>query len=192
MASESPETPPASSTSAIDWTSAYRTHEDGLRKLVAYRMGDEAGAIDDVMQEVAIAVLGEEKKISRPEDPQKIGAWLRSITIHKVQDFWRKVQRRRRLRDRLEGEAPVGANEMPPSPYDWVLRVESIDAVREAMGKLETNSRVLLEQKYNEDITCKELAARHGVAIKTIEYRLKQARAELRRILRQSIAHSGN
>ncbi|MGK0190448.1 MAG: RNA polymerase sigma factor (sigma-70 family) [Verrucomicrobiales bacterium] len=174
----------------IDWSVAYRDHEQGLRKLAAYRMGGEASAIDDVMQEVAIAVLSTESTAEKPKDPQKIGPWLRAVTIHKVQDFWRKVQRRHRLRDRLKIHAPFTAGDAPLSPCDWVLRIENIDAVRDAMGALKIQDRELLEQKYREDITCKELASRHGVAIKTIEYRLKQARAQLRRILHRSPPHS--
>jgi RNA polymerase sigma factor (sigma-70 family) len=167
---------------AIDWAAAYRSHEDSLRGLATKRMGEEATSVDDVMQEVALAVMNSNAS-ARPDDPEKIGPWLRTITIHKVQDFWRKVQRTRQLRDRLEGNAAHSAAEVNQSPFDWVLRVESIAAVRQALEALESPERDLLEQKYRQNLTCRELAAREGVAIKTIEYRLKRARDQMRRIL---------
>ena len=178
--------PKPGSGGAIDCPHAFRTHEAGLRKLAVQRMGEQSGAIDDIMQEVAIAVLGSDEPTNRPDDPKKIGAWLRSVTVHKVQDFWRKVQRSRRLRDHLESSASYSANAPDQSPYDWVLRVESITAVREAMNALDASDREILEQKYRDDVSCRELAARQGVAIKTIEYRLKQARTQLRRMLQNS------
>ncbi|MEZ5329421.1 MAG: sigma-70 family RNA polymerase sigma factor [Verrucomicrobiales bacterium] len=177
---------PGASGDIIDWPQEFRNHEASLRKLAAHRMGEQTGAVDDIMQEVAIAVLGSEKTTGRPDDRQKVAPWLRSVTIHKVQDFWRKIQRSRRLRDRLENSPTFSANDDDQSPYDWVLRVENISAVREALDTLEAPDRELLEQKYREDVTCRELATRQGVAIKTIEYRLKQARAQLRRILNNS------
>ena len=174
----------------IDWANAFRLHEEVLRAIAAKRLGsDQAHTVDDVMQEVALAV---HHAASKPTDPEKIGSWLRSVTIHKVQDFWRKVQRSRKLRDKLSAEGASGPLNEQCSPFDWVLRVERVDEVRDAMSRLDDEDRSLLEQKYRGHRLSRDLASDYRVAVKTIEYRLNKARERLRTELTNGILTNRN
>ena len=122
------------------------------------------------MQEVALASV---KSTNPPTEKAKVLPWLKSVARHKVQDHWRKVGRERRIQKGVTAEEQLSA-------WDWVLRADRIDTVREALGELEPGERRLDVEKYGEDRTCRELADREGVSPKSLEYRLSKAREKLR------------
>ena len=153
----------------IDWDACMLTHGEELRDWVVRQFGGEEG-VDDVMQEVALASV---KSSNPPTEETKVLPWLKSVARHKVQDYWRKVGRDRRIQE-------IVSVEIAPSEWDWVLEVDRIEAVREALATLETNERRLVVGKYSENRSCLELAKREGVSPKSLEYRLAKAREKLR------------
>ena len=82
----------ASSQQPIDWQKAIATHRNWLRKVLQSRIGDRH-SIDDLMQEVALAVVqqsGVDSAGSVPSEPAKVAPFLYSVAIRKAANFHRK------------------------------------------------------------------------------------------------------
>ncbi|MEK0449503.1 MAG: polymerase sigma factor SigW [Verrucomicrobiota bacterium] len=151
-----------------------------LRALVARQLsGEGEEAIEDVLQEVALAFHTAD---AIEADAGKQDAWLRQVAAHKVQDYWRRVERRRKLRARL-AELSDAATPLEPSPYEWVISLESTRDLRAALDRLSEEDRALLEDKYLRDHSYEQLAAGRKISVKTIEYRLLRARQAIRQLL---------
>jgi RNA polymerase sigma-70 factor (ECF subfamily) len=170
---------PINSEQAIDWITTLRQHDSQLRQTVtAQLIGGHEDAVDDIMQEVAIAATTSK---SPPELEEKILPWLRQIARHKIQDHWRKFHRHKRLSEHLEASSPEAQKVL--TPFEWVLQVESRNTVSDALSELPEDDRDLLLQKYSQEIPCSEIASASGLSLKSIEYRLSRARNTLRKIL---------
>jgi RNA polymerase sigma factor (sigma-70 family) len=165
--------PVASETRVLD---AIRLGE--LRAQISRQLaGEGEEAIEDVLQEVALALHQ-----AGDTTLENSSAWLRQVAAHKVQDYWRRVERRRKLRSRLtelsDAEAPL-----EPSPFEWVISLESTRDLRAALGRLPAEERTLLEDKYLREQSYEQLAASRQVSVKAIEYRLLRARQAIRQLL---------
>ena len=151
-----------------------------MRTVVGSRIHD-ANAADDVMQEIAVAVL---QQNARPTDPQKVSAWLYRVAVRQTVNYRRRQGRRRRAMENYTvHRAPTGTPE--PNPRDWVLRQEQRQSVTTAMARLTSRDREILLLKYTEKWSYEQLARHLGVSVKTVEYRLLRARRALRRHLRR-------
>jgi RNA polymerase sigma-70 factor (ECF subfamily) len=164
--------------SGIDWTSALEAHRRWLRTVVRCRVGHE-DAIDDVMQEVALAVLTQN---ARPTDPNKVAPWLYRVAVRQAITYRRRQGRKRRLVEALgqrrRGEEPVA------DPRDWVLAEESRQTVAAALAELPPQDRQILLLKYTEQWCYRQLADHLGVGLNVVEYRLLRAKNRLRVLLR--------
>lgn len=158
-------------------------HRESLRRMVASKLGPSgAHAIDDVMQEVAMAA---NEARDRSVGPSNAGAWLRQVAINKVHDYWRRVGREKRLHtDFSENEAMAG--QAARSPYEWVIALERRDAVVEALGSLADEDRAMLEKKYLHGQSCREIAENSNLTIKAVDYRLDRARKAMRALIERT------
>jgi RNA polymerase sigma-70 factor (ECF subfamily) len=146
---------------------------------VLARLG-ERQAVDEVMQEVALAAVAQRSPLL---DPAKVGAWLYRLAVRQALLFRRHRGRQSRLegryaRDREPAEC-VGANH-DPDPLDWLVRDERRDLVRRALAGLARRDAEILLLKYTEGWSYRELAAHLGVGEGAIEARLHRARRRLR------------
>ncbi|NOX99858.1 MAG: sigma-70 family RNA polymerase sigma factor [Verrucomicrobia bacterium] len=163
----------------IDWASMLHQHENQLRQTVTAQLsGGHEDAVDDIMQEVAIAAMN---SASPPELEEKVLPWLRQIARHKIQDHWRKVQSQKRLAGSLEKSSVNTATVL--TPFEWVMKIESRELVLSALDQLPKDDRDLLLQKYRQEKNCQDIARENGLSLKSIEYRLSKARRLLRKIL---------
>jgi RNA polymerase sigma factor (sigma-70 family) len=158
----------------IDWAAALAANRRWLGTVVRCRIADPAG-VDDVLQEVALAVL---KQQSRPEDPAKVAPWLYRVAVRQAATYRRRQGRHRAALDRAwrngHGD-PVVAD-----PRDWVLRLEQREAIGEALAELSLQDRQILLLKYTEQWTYRQLADHLGVGVHVVEYRLVCAKRKLR------------
>ena len=81
--------------SGIDWAAALAAHDRWLRIAVLARLG-ERQAVDEVMQEVALAAMTQRSPLA---DPSKIGAWLHRLAVRQSLLYRRRVGRRRKWLD---------------------------------------------------------------------------------------------
>lgn len=173
---------PAGRPGAIDWGLALAQHDRWLRTAVLARLG-ERQAVDEVMQEVALAALAQRAPLG---DPAKVGPWLYRVAVRRTLLYRRQRGRQHKLVDRyawtqeaaLRGDAAPAAD-----PLEWLVQDERRGLVRAALGRLARRDAEILLLKYTEDWSYRELAAHLGIAKSAVEARLHRARCRLRSAL---------
>ncbi|MCU0962446.1 MAG: RNA polymerase sigma factor [Pirellulaceae bacterium] len=164
----------------IDWQAALASHDRWLRTVVATRLR-EPEAVDEVMQEVALAAVRQAAPLS---DPGKVAPWLYRLAVRQSLLFRRKCGRQRRLTNRYAERLPA-EDQWPtaPNPLDWLLRAERCQLVRDALERLAPRDAQILLLKYGEGWNYHRIAAHLGVSHSAVETRLHRARQRLRMAL---------
>lgn len=161
----------------MDWPSVLTEHERWLRTVVYARLG-EASAVDDVMQEVALAVVRQSAPLS---DATKVAPWLYRVTIHQCLLHRRKCGRRRKLAARFATQCPPAEHDQSsPDPLLWLLADERRGLVRQALEKLPRRDAEILWLKYTENWNYQQIARRLGISHSAVEARLFRARGRMR------------
>jgi RNA polymerase sigma-70 factor (ECF subfamily) len=162
---------------AVDWAARLAEHDHWLRTVVLARLG-ERQAVDEVMQEVALAVVAQQAPLN---DLTRVGAWLYRLAVRQALLYRRRRGRQRRL---LGGYAGSRASDQglshSPDPLDMLLQDERRALVREALGRLPRRDVEILLLKYTEDWSYRELAGHLGLSESAVEARLHRARRRLR------------
>jgi RNA polymerase sigma factor (sigma-70 family) len=154
-------------------------HESWLRTVVRSRLS-EPDAIEDVMQNIALAIVKQRNVLS---EVSRIGAWLYQIAIRQVMMYRRSAGRRRKLHNRFAGDLSERSEQA--SPLLGLISLETQGCVQQALNELNEIDRQILLLKYSEGWSYRQLAEHLGVQEETIEYRLMRARKSLRRLLRR-------
>ena len=175
----------ASSPQPIDWQKAIATHRNWLRKVLQSRIGDRH-SIDDVMQEVALAVVQQSSNGSAgsvPREQAKVAPFLYGVAVRKAANFHRKANQKSHAKPELSEtlEAEIKAPE--PQPLDWLLKKEQSRSLEMAIETLDEESREILMLKYTESWSYKQLAEHLGTTEKAVERRLARARKKMRHAL---------
>lgn len=161
----------------INWEAALVTHERWLRTIVRARVG-EVAAIDEVMQEVALAAVKQAAPIS---DPRKVAPWLYRLAVRQSLLYRRKMGRQKKLTQRYSDRfRPTEVDRRSPEPLAWMLSEERRAKVRLAMQRISDRDAELLLLKYTENWSYHEIAAHLGVSHSAVEARLHRARQRLR------------
>jgi RNA polymerase sigma-70 factor (ECF subfamily) len=163
-------------TGAIDWGATLAAHQGWLRRVVAARLG-ESQAVDEVMQEVALAAVAQRSPLQNPE---RATVWLYRLALRHVLLYRRKTGRQRSLVDRYAARTAPRGVDRSVSPLAWLLRDERQILVQKAIARLAPKDAELLTLKYAEGFGAREIADRLGVAVATVETRLHRARTRLR------------
>jgi RNA polymerase sigma-70 factor, ECF subfamily len=161
---------------AIDWGATLAEHERWLRRVVAARVG-EPQAVDEVMQNVALAAVAQRSPLL---NPGRVAVWLYRLAVRHVLIYRRKTGRQRSLVDRYAARSAVREVDAAPSPLAWLLNDERQQLVQAALRRLSPRDAELLILKYGEGYGARELAERLGATVATIEARLHRARNRLR------------
>jgi RNA polymerase sigma factor (sigma-70 family) len=168
---------PSGRPAVIDWAAALAEHDRWLRTAVRARLG-ERQAVDEVMQEVALAAVAQHAPLC---DPAKLGAWLYRLAVRQVLLYRRTRGRQHKLIGRYAWVRGVeGENEPAADPLDWLVLDERRHLVREALARLARRDAEVLLLKYTEDWTYRELADHLGIGESAVEARLHRARRRLR------------
>jgi RNA polymerase sigma-70 factor (ECF subfamily) len=164
----------------INWPSALAEHDRWLRTVIRSRVG-QASAVDDVMQEVALAAVRQQSPLA---DATKLGPWLYRLALTQSLLYRRKQGRIRKLATRYtERLPPSDFDSSSPDPLQWLLAEESQDLVRNAVARLSRRDVEILLLKYTEGWSYAQLAQRLGTTESAVESRLHRARTRLRRQL---------
>ncbi|MBC8356776.1 MAG: RNA polymerase sigma factor [Planctomycetes bacterium] len=161
----------------VDWQIALAQHDRWLRTIVYSRLRDR-DAVDEVIQEVALAVVRQAAPLS---DASKIAPWLYRLAVRQVLLFRRRMGRQRKLLGRYADQIePDDDREVNTDPLDWLLASERRQLVRVAVERLAPLDAEVLLLKYTEDWSYDEIARHLGVSDSAIESRLHRARRRLR------------
>jgi RNA polymerase sigma-70 factor (ECF subfamily) len=161
----------------VDWHAALAEHDRWLRTVVYARLR-EWGAVEDVMQEVALAALRQAAPLA---DATKVAPWLCRLAIRQALMYRRKLGRRRKLIAQYTSRCrPAGYDERTPDPLAWLLADERRRLVREALDRLRDRDAEILLLKYTENWSYYQIAAHLGIGHSAVEARLHRAREHLR------------
>lgn len=164
----------------INWQAALAEHDRWLRTVVRAQVG-QATAVDDVMQEVALAVVRQQAPL---HDPEKVAPWLYRVALGQALMYRRTQGRARRLVERVaDRQRPTELDRRTPDPLEWLLADESRAMVRRAIGRLPRRDVEILLLKYTHNWSYAQLARHLGTTAAAIESRLHRARGRLRRQL---------
>lgn len=165
----------------IDWDAALAQHDRWLRTVAVARV-KERQAVDEVMQEVALAAV---KQAAPLADPTKVAPWLYRLVVVQSLLYRRKCGRRRRLNDRYTEEVRNGDGEakQEADPLTWLLANERRALIQQAMGNLAARDAEILLLKYTEHWSYHQIAAHLGIGHAAVEARLHRARGRLRQEL---------
>jgi len=163
----------------VDWPAVWARHGRWLRTVVAARVG-EPQAVEEVMQEVALAAVAQRAPLN---DPAKVAPWLYRLAVRQALLYRRKQGRRRKLLGRYVRRRAAQAPQSPSDPLEWLIDRERHAMVREALNRLSSRDREILMLKYGEGLSYRELAERLGISFSAVETRLHRARARLRESL---------
>ncbi len=170
----------------IDWEAVLARHDRWLRTVVYARVG-EPQAVDDVMQEVALAAVRQKSPL---EDPGKVAPWLYRLAVTQSLLYRRRQGRRRKLVDRYTRQArPEEHDARQRDPLVWLLAAERREMVGKALDRLAGRDREVLLLKYTEDCSYRDLAERLGTTVTAVQARLHRARERLRQELIALDAH---
>jgi RNA polymerase sigma-70 factor (ECF subfamily) len=162
----------------IDWTAALAGHDRWLRTVVRARLGEHQ-AVDEVMQEVALAAIAQKAPLA---DASKVGSWLYRLAVRQTLLYRRRCGRRHKLAGRY-GQRMEEDSFHTDDPLDWLLLDERRGLVRKALECLAGRDAEILLLKYTENWSYRELAAHLGIAVAAVEARLHRARQRLREAL---------
>ncbi len=164
----------------IDWSNALTEHDAWLRTAVLARLG-ERQAVEDVMQEVALAAVAQQAPLA---DPGRVGAWLYRLTVRQVLLYRRRCGRQRRLLGQFAGQRESHQRVSSESdPLHWLLRDERHELVRRGLSRLHSRDSEILLLKYAHEWSYRQLAERLGISESAVEARLFRARQRLREIM---------
>jgi RNA polymerase sigma-70 factor (ECF subfamily) len=162
--------------SAPDWGATLAQHDRWLRRVVASRLG-EPQAVDEVMQDLAVAAVAQRSPLL---NPARVAVWLYRLAVRHVLIYRRKSGRRRGLVHRYAARRATSDVDPAPTPLSWLVNQERQKLVQDALLRLPPRDAEILVLKHAEGFTARELAERLGVAVSTVEMRLHRARHRLR------------
>jgi len=136
------------------------------------RLDGDVHAAEDVVSETFLATL---RRIRSP-DPgiQSVGRWLIGIARHKVIDCHRQ---------RAQASAPAGDGQGNEARSNLSARSEGADmraAVADVLEQMPDEERIVLEWKYLDCLSVRDIAARLGRTEKAAETVLYRARKSFR------------
>ncbi len=153
-----------------------------FHRLLGYLMvitrGNETQA-RDLLQQTMIKVA---KHIRESEEQEALWRWLTVLARTSALDEHKKQRRYFGFLERLWTRQSEEASESEPS-----RNFEQV--VRSSLNLLEENDRLLLEAKYLEGRSVREIAESSGESEKGVESRLSRARARLKERLLEELRH---
>lgn len=158
-----------------DLPGALDTHRGWLRSVIVARLG-EAGAAEDVLQEVNLAAIEGKSPL---RDQRSVASWLYQLAVRKVLQFRRAAGRQRK---RIGDAAAVEETRERESgdPLAWMLNSERRQLIREGLSRLSGEDREMLMLKYVEGWSYRQIAERTGRTESAVESKLHRARVGLR------------
>ncbi len=153
-----------------DMGALFDRHFETVYGYVAYRVAPDLDAARDITQEVFLAAL---RALPAGLSDGSVAAWLRSVARNKTADYFRA----RRDCSSLPADA-VDHQEKPAEPRAQ----EQATLVSLVMRRLPRHCADLLEDKYIEGLSVREIAQREGSSEKAVESALSRAREAFRKV----------
>jgi len=158
----------------------YNLYRNRLYSLVFEQVDRDETAAEDLVHEVFLAALS---SLDKFRGDSQLYTWLRSIALHKINDFYRHQAREPRPResstdsDGLELEQTRG-NE--PATHTVMEDAEVRQSVHQALADLPRDYQEVLVLKYLKDMPVLAISQIMGRSPKSVEGLLSRARKAMR------------
>ena len=154
------------------WRQLFERHFDAVYRFCVALAGGRHDLAEELVQQVFVTAS---RRVHR-FDPGRatFRAWLLGIAKNRYMAMQTSEQRRKRH----EESSAKGSSEA-------VTRGEPDLRVHEALARLPSQYRIVLEAKYLRGLSMKEIAAGNGASIEAIESQLRRARAGFARVYEQ-------
>ncbi len=153
--------------------SLFGRHFDKVYSYVAYRLAPDREAAEEITQEVFLAAA---ERLSDLDGRASAVSWLRSVARHKAADYFRSKTARPTTED-VDVEVAQGRS----SPTDHETEIQGQARLTGiVMQNLPDKYVALLEEKYIEGLSVREMAERRSITEKSVESALSRARDAFR------------
>ena len=152
----------------------YQRHVGPVHACVARLLGRSAEA-QDVVQDAFLAAFQDLDNLS---DPERFGAWLRGIAIHKVHRRLRRRQLLHRLGFSTGEEDVTLARAVDPAASPFMKTM--LAQVDRALDQLAPHLRIAWMLRHVEGHPLEDIAEQCGVSLATVKRHLKRAEEALR------------
>ncbi len=145
----------------------FHQHRDRVARQLL-RMTGDPNAVDDLLQEVFIAVFN---ALPGFRGDAQLETWMYTIAANKVRNWWDSSRRRRRRESRAgEREQPL-----PTTPEEELAKQRHRARLYAALGELPHKYREAFAARVIEGMTLKDASKALGVGISTLSYRTRKA-----------------
>lgn len=162
----------------------FSKHDRYLYRLCCSYLGNKEDTLD-IMQEIYLRVF---KNIDSFDEERDFLPWLRKIAVHVCLNYKRDMGKRRHLSLDCEAENWGSFYQGLTAVADVeeaVVRLTVKEAIRAAMDRLPPAPRLILVLRYQEGMSCREIAAILDQPLGTVKSNLFRARNLLKAILGQ-------
>ncbi len=159
----------------------YNIYRNRLYSLVLEQVGRDHAVAEDLVQEVFIAALS---SLDKFRGDSQLYTWLRSIALHKLNDFYRRQAREPKPQesppdfDAMKQLEQIGGDE--PAPLTVMEFEEVRQSVHQALEGLPQDYQEVLVLKYLEEMPVLEISQVMGRSPKSVEGLLARARKAMR------------
>jgi RNA polymerase sigma-70 factor (ECF subfamily) len=160
-------------------------HRKYFDRLYQFLLVVTQGRDDEAQEALQQTLLRVVKYVRAQESEEVFWSWLKAVARSAARDAGRKQRRYAAL---LERFAALWRNHPPDTDAREEERLR--DVVEESLETLEPEDRRLIEGKYIDGATVKELGADAGMTEKAVESRLFRLRRELRERMLKTMRRS--
>lgn len=164
---------------SIDWNAALAEHRHWLRTVVLARVR-EPQAVDEVLQEVALATVKTQPKNIGLD---RVGPWLYRVAVIQSIRYQRSRARQRKCLVRYIERCQSNGRPSGPDTIGLLMNRERHRLVEQALRSLPGRDAEILMLKYIERWSYRQLAQHLGISDSAVDGRLQRARARLRQAL---------
>jgi RNA polymerase sigma-70 factor (ECF subfamily) len=161
------------------WRTLYARYLPFVWRQAHALLGD-LHAAEDVTSEVMLALLRNIQNLE--SEVPKLGGWLRAVVRCKAADHQRALIRSRAKMAVAADRLVADGSQTQLGPSAPLEVVETKSRVHQALDALPERQRIVLEWKYLDALSVREMAERLGETEKAVESVLYRARREFRRL----------
>jgi len=158
----------------------YKLYRNRLYSLILGQVDRDEAIAEDLVQEVFLAALS---SLDKFRGDSQLYTWLRSIALHKINDFYRYQARQPRPAEPspdYEGLELEQTRANEPAPHTVMEDEEVRESVHQALADLPDDYQEVLVLKYLKDMPVLAISQIMGRSPKSVEGLLSRARKAMR------------
>ena len=164
----------------------HNIYRSRLYSLVLEQVGRDHGIAEDLVQEVFLAALG---SLDKFRGDSQLYTWLRSIALHKINDFYRRQAREPKPEKSSPDFNAINLEQIGDNGPTILTEIESEEirqSVHQALADLPQDYQEVLVLKYLKGMPVLAISQAMGRSPKSVEGLLSRARKAMRANLEEN------